>query len=215
MKSTWCHFGLLMCLASFGSGCSGRYGQRVPKELVSKLPYESRIELLEAENELAVAIDRVDEADSEILRTRQALRRARSRLSAAHDEVGEAGDSEAKAVARLAVDEGKARVEMLHRRQRVNVESKEIEELALQCAVARFELARLTVARKAKVQGSERFVHANFEKQIARCDADLTKARAGGVKARERLAQAKQEWDAKKEALAAKSFDARATPFVE
>jgi len=210
---------MLSCLGALASpallGCSAKYGKRVPKELVAKLPYESRIELLEAENELAVAIDRLDESESEILRTRHALRRARSRLGAAHGEVGDAKEPEAKAVAKLAVTEGKARVEFLHRRQRMNVEARELETLALRCAFARFELARLTVARKAKVKGSERLPPAEFEKQIARCDAEVTEERKGGEKTRERLAKAKQDWDAKKEELASQSFDSRATPFVE
>lgn len=207
----------LLCaaLAAALIGCSPKYGQRIPKELVSRLPYESRIELLEAENELAVAIDRVDESENEILRTRTAIRRAKSRLSAAEHEVGEARAPEDKAVARLAVDEGKARVEFLRSRQRVNVEGKASEELALRCAFARFELARLNVARKAKVQGSERYAPATFEKQIQRCDEELSRERKGGEKARERLAKAKQAWDAKKEGLASKTFDSRATPFVE
>ena len=58
-------------------------------------------------------------------------------------------------MAQLAIDEAEARVEYLRARQRLNVALQEVEQLALRCAFARFELARLTAARKAKVEGSE------------------------------------------------------------
>lgn len=205
----------LNALLFIPASCGPRYGMRVPKALVAKLPYESRIELLEAENEFAVAIDRVDESESEILRAREALRRAKSRLSAAHREVGDAEDAAGKEVAKLAVEEGEARVEFLHRRQRLNVEEKEIQQLSLRCAFARFELARLTVARKAKVQGSEKYAPADYEKQVKACDADVAEARKDTQKLQTKLAEARQAWDGHREALAKKTFDARASPYVE
>ena len=52
------------------AACGPRYGMRVPDDMVKKLPYETRIELLEAENDLALAIDKLDQASSEILRAR-------------------------------------------------------------------------------------------------------------------------------------------------
>src|SRR5688572_19222811 len=92
------------------TGCGVK---KVPLDVLSKLPYEAKIELLEAENDLAVAIDKVDEAHSEMLRHRDGIRRARERLSAAEREVGEAKDEVSREVARLAVKEGNARVDYL------------------------------------------------------------------------------------------------------
>src|SRR4051812_7767475 len=90
------------------SACGPRYGMRCPDELVQRLPYETRIELLEAENELAVAIDKSDESHNEVSRTRDALRRSRDRRDAAGKEVGAAQDALSKEVATLAVDEAEA-----------------------------------------------------------------------------------------------------------
>ena len=46
---------LLFLLLAAGCG-----PKRVPTDLINRLPYEARIELLEAENDLALAIDHLD-----------------------------------------------------------------------------------------------------------------------------------------------------------
>lgn len=202
---------LLLALAA----CGPRYGKRVPNELVERLPYESRIELLEAENDLALAIDRLDEAHAEILRTRDALRRAKSRLAAAEDEVGAADDAVSREVAGLAVAEAEARVTWLRARQEVNARTEEVAALALRCAHARFEQARLNVARKAKVEGSESLDPAAFEAQIKACDAEVVELRNEMKDQTAGAAAAKDAWEKQKSALARKTFDARASPYVE
>ena len=104
----------------------------------------------------------------------------------------------------------------LRARQDVNVRRAEIEDLALRCAMARFELARLNAARKAKVEGSESLSVADFEGQLKACDDDV-KARRAELKAEEetQAEQARANWETHKSALAKKTFDARASPFVE
>ena len=85
------------------AACGPRYGMRVPDSMEKKLPYEARIELLEAENDLALSIDKVDVADNEIGRARDNIRRARSRQDAAEDEVDRATDEVPREVAKLAI----------------------------------------------------------------------------------------------------------------
>jgi hypothetical protein len=188
---------------------------RVPDSLVQRLPYETRIELLEAENDLALAIDKVDEASNEISRARDALRRARSRQAAAEDEEDRAPDATSREVAKLAIEEAAARVEYLRARQRLNVGLLDVEQLALKCAFARFELARLTAARKAKVEGSEALDPKDFEAQVTECDAEVVAERAGLAEDTAEEKKTREAWEAKKAALAKKTFDARASPYVE
>ena len=154
-KGLWILLGVL--------GCSGKYGRTVPDDMVNKLTYENKIDLVEAENDLFVAYDKVDETDNEILRTRDQIRRAKRSESAAGDEIGQARDPGSKEVALLARDEAQARVTYLRARQDVNVKNKELEELNRQCAVARYQLARLTAVKKVKVPGSERYDPKDFE----------------------------------------------------
>lgn len=197
------------------AACGPAYGRRVPDKLVQRLPYETRIELLEAENALALSIDKVDESANEIARARDNIRRAKSRLGAAEDEEDRAPDATAREVAKLAIEEARARVEYLRARQRLNVGLHEVEQLALRCAFARFELSRLTAARKAKVEGSEALEPKDFEEQVAECEADVKAERAELAEDTSEEKAAREAWEVKKAALAKKTFDARASPYVE
>lgn len=203
-----------LCAAAL-CGCGPKYNRVVPKELLEKLPYESRIELLEAENDLAVVDDKVEEAHNEVQRTRDSIRRAKSRRDAAGHELGEAKDEPSREVAQLAIEESEARVEWLRTRQELNVRNAEAEELALRCAYARLSVARLAIARKNKIQGSEKLNPADFDQQVKDCDAELTAMR-NSIKEQEKKAEVvRTSWEGKKTALARKTFDARASPYVE
>lgn len=206
---------VLPLLLVLGTACGPRYGMRVPDTLVSKLPYESRIELLESENDLALAIDKVDEARNEILRARDALRRAKAREQAAEDEEHRAPDAASREVAKLAIEEARARVEHLRAKQRLNVALRDVEELSLRCAFARFEQARLQATRKAKVEGSEKLDPKKYEEQVSKCEAEVKEERAALAADTAQEKTAREAWEVKKTALAKKTFDARASPYVE
>ena len=202
----------LSFLALAAAGCGAK---RVPNDVLDKLPYESKIELLEAENDLALAMDHLDEAHSEVTRTYQAIQRAKDRRSSAKGEVGDAKDSKAHEVAELTVEEADARVDFLRARQRVNVANEELQEEELRCARERFELARVTVARKAKVKGSEGLSPESFEKQVKSCDATVAGHRKELKEKVQKAEEAKADWEKRRVILAKKTFDARASPYVE
>jgi chromosome segregation ATPase len=194
------------------AGCGLR---RVPMDVLEKLPYEAKIELLEAENDLALAVDRLDEARAEVTRARDQIRRGKDRLSAAKDEVSAAADASSKEVAELAVVEADKRVEWLRAKQRVNVREEDLSEQNLTCAQARYEVSRLAAARKAKLEGSETLEPEKFEAQLKGCEDDYAQLKE---KAKEVGAEAetmRADWDQARAALAKKTFDARASPFVE
>ena len=203
---------LLLLLAA---GCSSRYGAKVPDSLVRQLPYENKIDLLEAENDLFIAYDKVDEAENEVSRTRDQLRRAKRAEGLASDEVGQARDPASKEIAQLTVEEVRARIDYLRARQTLNVQNQDVEEVARQCAVARYQLARLLAVRKAKVPGSESYKPEDFERQVKACDAEVADRKKGEKPDEERVARARADWEKRKEVLARRTFDARASPFVE
>ena len=202
----------MFSLVVLGSGCGIR---RVPLDVLDKLPYEAKIELLEAENDLALAVDRLDEARAEVGRARDQIRRGKDRYSAARDEVSAASDANSKEVAELAVVEADKRVEWLRAKQKVNVREEDLSEQNLTCAQARYEVSRLTAARKAKLEGSETLDPEKFEAQLKSCEEDYAalkeKAKEVGAEAEAMRA----DWDTSRAALAKKTFDARASPFVE
>jgi hypothetical protein len=193
------------------SGC----GKHVPDAIIEKLPYESRIDLLEAENDLAIAVDRLDEAHNEVTRTKDQIKRAKDRLSAANGESGNAADPASQSVAELAVQEADVRIDYLKARQAVNVEEEKLADIGLSCAVARFEQSKLDVARKKKIEGSEALDPADFEAAVKQCDEKLAAERGEAKTIAAEAEQVKNKWEASKSALAKKTFDARASPYVE
>ena len=183
------------------AGCGGKYGRTVPDDMVNKLTYEDKVDLVEAENDLFVAYDRVDDAENEILRTRDQIRRAKKSESLAGDEI-QARDPATKELAVLA-------------RRYWNVRNRELDELNRTCAITRYQLARLTAVRKVKVPGSERYDPKDFERQAKQCEGELADRRKAAKPERERMEKARAEWEKKRDVVARKSFDARASPFVE
>jgi len=203
---------LFSVVAVFLAGCGVR---RVPGDVLEKLPYEAKIELLEAENDLALAVDRLDEAHNEVNRARDQIRRAKDRRSAASDEVGAARDPLSREVAELAVVEAERRVDWLRAHQRVNGKEEDLADQNLTCAKGRYEQARLTAARKAKLEGSERLDPADFEQQVKDCEARYASMKEALKETSAEAATLRTEWDQARAALAKKTFDARASPYVE
>ena len=206
------HLLFAVAVIGLGGGCGVK---RVPGQLLDQLPYEAKIELLEAENDLALAVDRLDEAESEIRRSADQIRRAKDRRSDASSEVGHARDALSREVAELAVIEAERRVEWLRAQQKVHVKEEDIADQNLTCAKGRFELARLTVARKAKLEGSERLDPAEFEGQVQSCEAKFGTMKDELKEVSSEAGKLRDEWDRARAALAKKTFDARASPFVE
>jgi len=202
-------------LLAVAAACSGRYNTKVPDDLVRQLPYENKIDLLEAENDLFIAYDKVDETENEVARTRDQIRRAKRAEGIASDEVGQSKDPATREIAQLTVDEVRARIEYLRARQTLNVQAREVEELARQCAVARYQLARLLAVRKAKIKGSEGYKPEDFERQAKSCEAEVADRKKGLKPDEEMLSRTRTDWEKRKEVLAKRTFDARASPFVE
>jgi hypothetical protein len=197
------------------AACGGRYNMKVPDGLVQQLPYENKIDLLEAENDLFIAYDRVDETENVVNQTRDQIRRAKRAEGIASDEVGQSKDPATKEIAELTVEEIRARIEYLRARQTMNVQLREVEEINRQCAVARYQLARLLAVRKAKVKGSEGYKPEDFERQAKACDAEVAERRKDLKPDEDRLTKTRTDWEKRKEVLAKRTFDARASPFVE
>lgn len=189
--------------------------KRVPDSIIEKLPYEARIDLLEAENDLAIAVDKLDETRNEVQRTREQIRRAKDRLKGASSEAGNANDATSREVADLAITEAEARLDWLKARQEVNVEDEKLADIALTCALARFEQNKLDSARKKKIEGSEALDPADFEAQVKACEDKLNNARTEAKQVGAQADEVKAKWETTRNALAKKTFDARASPYVE
>jgi hypothetical protein len=157
----------------------------------------------------------VDEADKELTPNLSAIRRAKKQHDAADDEVDDAQDARSREVAQLALAETEARIEYLRARQELNDQEHDLAELSLRCAHARFEVARLQAAKKAKVEDAESIDPKDFDEQVKACDAEVKSERAEEQPAKDRVEAVQATWEKSKEALAQKTFAARASPYVE
>ncbi len=201
---------LLLCCA----GC-GRYAVRVPSSVVEGFTDEARLALLDAENGLAAALDKLDEAQGEVRRTREALRRAASQLKAGEAEVGATGDDRSRAVAELAVAEVEARLAWLRATQVRNVSRKELATLGVECASARFELAKAEIAQRMKLAGAQDLDAAQLLEQAKACEAELAGRRGEQKEQVAEVDATREQWEARKAVLAERTADGPASMFVE
>ena len=58
---------------------------------------------------------------------------------------------------------------------------------------------------------SERYDPKDFERQVKTCEGDLADRRKAAKPERERMEKARAEWEKKRDVVARKSFDARAS----
>lgn len=203
---------LIAALALLASACSVK---RVPASMLAQLPYESRIELLEAENALAVAMDRVDEARAERARLRRAIQRTEALLGTAETERDSAKDPALREVASLAVSEARARRDHQRALRAWRGAQLEVETLALRCASLRFEESRLKIVRELKVAGSEALSPEDFRRQTAGCEEDEKESRAALAKEEAPVKAALAAWEQQRDALAGRTYETRASVYVE
>jgi len=95
------------------------------------------------------------------------------------------------------------------------VREQDLSEKNLTCAMARYEQARLTAARKAKLEGSEAIDPASFEQQVKDCEARYAELKDAAKATATEAEVVRAAWDKTRTSLAKKTFDARASPFVE
>jgi hypothetical protein len=203
---------IAIAMTLLGASCGIK---RLPENLIERLPYESKIELLEAENDLALAVDELEQTQAEISRAKINLQRAKERLDAAEFEKRRAETEATKEIAALAIDEATLRVEFLRATQNVNLKNEAYDTQGLRCAEGRYELAKLLAARKAKIEGSEKFEPAVFENQIKDCEATQLELKEKNKLTTEELTLVRGKWEQAKQNLAKKTFDARASVYIE
>lgn len=155
---------VLLCAA-----CGPSVSLRVEQRSLKELPLESRLDLLDAENDLFAAVDQRDDADQAIDDARVATRRADQRVADEEhslDQARERKDQAGIAVGQLAVQEAKARRRVQVWRVAVARKGVELQEANLLVAQARFERSKAEVAKKAKTAGAAELRIKDFDRQI-------------------------------------------------
>jgi hypothetical protein len=198
---------LLIAALAVASGCATT--SSAPPQLLGGMSFEGRLWLLDAEEELAVAEARLEQGQLDFNRTETEVYEAEARLS----KIGE--DDEGSGVPALAAKEAKGQLFYAHAGRDHAALNVEVASDALVCARIRYELAKVNVAVKLKVPGSEEVEVEEFEQRAANCEKKLSKREDELRELLEKRAAAKVTWERRKAALAKKSRVARPGPYVE
>lgn len=192
-------------------GCVPGRGQRVPEEMLARIPFAGRVELLDAEDELALAQQRVEEAARDEAKLKEEIRSAESHLSRAE---AAADRQKSPKLEELAVNEARARLKYLYARDDAEQRNRKAAELQLQCARARLELARVKVVQKVKVKGAEQLPLESFEKQVDRCSAQLEERHVELRTQQAKMRAARSDWESRKLALDSAAQGPEVIPFL-
>ena len=176
-----------MLLAAISAACAPRVSLRVPSDAVAELPLERRLTLLDAENELLAADDRIDAA--QIALEEEAGRRdqAKERLRLSREHAADAGGE-------AALHESEARLTFCEREIDEQRAQLRIAEAALLVAQARFEESRAAEVEAAGLPGSRSVHRDEFHAQVERLAAAQAEVEKKSEPVRAAAGEAEQRW---------------------
>jgi hypothetical protein len=168
------------------AGCAGSAATRslddsVEASLTQVFPEEGRRWTYEAENEVIIALDRLDAARDELILAEEELAAAERAIEAASKRGGQ-GTEVAEARRTLAASE-------IDRRE----SEVEAAELGVFCARASLELTKAQLAVRFDLPVEAEFVK-KFEDQYQDCAEDLTAAKDEAAKRSNAAVEAKEKW---------------------
>jgi hypothetical protein len=188
---------LLIAVAVTTSGCA-----TVGAKLMGpRLPYEARVYLLDAEEDLMTARARAEQAERDVFRAKQALGEADKRYDALHE-------SPLKKEAKAEVLVAQAKVEREER-------SLDLLDAAEACAERRYAAARARAEVRFKIEGADDGEASRLEEKAAACEAKLDKREAALADAEEKLARARAAQDRESIAASAAAPLEHPRPWIE
>ncbi len=206
---------ILLVTGLLAAGCGH---VRVDARAVDALPLEVKLDLIEAENDLFIAVDAVDEAQTRALDARDELRRARTRVKEAEealDAAEEKGDPKLLEIAQLAVKEAEQREDFLDTWVDIQWDLLDVEELKLAAARARFERVKAQAVKKANLKGAEEIELKDFEEEVAAREADAKEAEEDVKEAIAEAEKGRAEWNETRRVLAEKTGGGQGSPWVQ
>ncbi|MGI5861781.1 MAG: hypothetical protein ACOX6T_06940 [Myxococcales bacterium] len=204
-------FPLLLLLAGCGL-------HRVDPAAVKALPLEARLDLLEAENELFIAVDAVDEASFRLEDAREAYRSADDRIDEAKAALGQAEkgkDPHLIEVARLAVQAAKEREAFLDVWRDVEAARLDVEKARLELAQVRFERTKALAVKRANIAGAEKLDLEDYDAAVADLEEEVKQREEEARLAEEGAGKARSRWQATRKLLAQKTGGGQGSPWVE
>lgn len=208
-------YALTVTLALALAGCGLL---RVDEAAVGRLPLEAKLDLIEAENDLFIAIDAVDEAANKVLETREDYKNADNRIGEAKEALKNAElakDPKLIEIGRLSVQESKDRQQFLSAWEDVMWAMLDVEKAKLDLAKGRYEKTRAQSVKKANVEGAQKIKVEDFDRQVQKLEAAV-KSETARAQARNTAAEkVRGTWYATRRVLAGKTGGAQGSPWVE
>jgi hypothetical protein len=191
---------------------------RVDDSAVQRLPLESKLDLIEAENDLFIAVDAVDEAANRVIETKEDYKKADTAI----DEAGEALSQAEQAkdqklidISKLSVTEGRQHRDFLSVQEDVLWAQLDVEKAKLELARGRYEKARAQAVKKANVEGAQKIKLEDYDKQVAELEATVKKRQADVVKESAAAEKVRGVWYATRRNLSSKTGGGQGSPWVE
>jgi hypothetical protein len=191
---------------------------RVDESAVQRLPLESKLDLIEAENDLFIAVDAVDEAATRVLETREDERKADNAVSEAYEalkQAEQAKDPRLVEIGKLSVTEGKQRMDFLSAQEDVMWARLDVEKAKLELARARYEKSRAQAVKKANVKGAQSIKVEDFDKQVKEYEATVKKRMDSAAKEAAAAEKVRGVWYATRKSLSSKTGGGQGSPWVE
>ncbi len=191
---------------------------RVSDQSLAALPLEAKLDLIEAENDLFIAIDAVDEMSNRVLETKEDYQKSDERIREAKEalKLAEASsDVNHRAIAELSIQESKERRAWLDAWLSVQWALLDAEKAKLELAKARYERVQAQTVKKANVAGAEKINLADFDRRVADLEADSKKAAERAQKEAETAEKVKSTWSATRRTLAQKTGGGQGSAWVE
>lgn len=200
------------------AACGPSVSLRVQDRSLKDLPLESRLDLLDAENDLFAAIDRRDDAEQVIDDAKVAFHRADQRVSEEEHNLDQARDRKDTAgidVGKLAVTEAKAHRRVQDWQVDLARDALDVEDARLLVAQARFERAKAEVARKAKTPGAAELKLKDFDRQVDDLSKHVKNVQQDADKEQKKSEKDRQKWQTLARQLAALTGGAQGSAWVQ
>ncbi len=206
---------IALALALVLSGCGMT---RVGQSTLEGLPLESKLDLIEAENDLFIAIDAVDEAAIRVNEAREDYQNSELRIDEAEESLRratEANTAKLIDIGRLSVLEAKQRREFLSSWLDAQKTALELSEAKLQLAEAQFERTKAIIVKKANVEGSQDIDLAKFDRQVSNFQEEVDEAIEAFSEDNREAEKYRSVWYSTRHKLAKNTGGGQGSPWVE
>ena len=191
---------------------------RVDETAVQRLPLESKLDLIEAENDLFIAVDAVDEAVNRVQETRDDAKKADAAVAEAYEalkQAEQAKDTKLAEIGRLSVLECKQRQDFISAQEDVMWAHLDVEKAKLELARARYERSRAQAVKKANVEGAQKIKLDDFDQQVKECEGTVKKRMEAVVKQTAAAEKVRGVWYATRRSLSTTTGGGQGSPWVE